>query len=178
MELHQVQELLSSINGCTFASLDAETVPSAGFRKVIENERVILFTNKTGSGYENMVRRRLKSIGRNPNSFVLGDLPFGERVPETPLIEYKGLYYLQTIQLVPGKVRTFLGSEELTMEEVEFMFKRRPSASQGLPSSDQVVVHTYRLENLTAIRLLGEEVLSEIPRPSRAKKSLSLTFRS
>lgn len=157
MELNQIKDLLSSINGCTFASLDACTEPTPGVRKVTTNERVILFTNKVQeSGYANMVRRRLEQAGKNPDDFVLSDLPWGERVPETPLIYHAGRHYLQTVLLHPGEEKCFIGKHEVSCKT---MFPNK-GTNQGLSDDSEVVVRTYKLENITAIRLLGEEVVA------------------
>lgn len=147
MKLSEVIAILSAINGCTFASMDTETMPKRGLLKVMKGERVILFTNKKSSGYENMVRRRLEQAGRDPESFKVGDLPWGERVPETPLILHKGVYYLQSVLLYPGKSEYSIGG--LTVEPSAFGLRERVNP---------VLVNAYKLESISRITLLGETI--------------------
>lgn len=157
MELNQVLGLLSEIHGCTFASLDAETKPSPGFRKTVEGENVLLFTNKNSSGYENMVRRRLKAAGLDPDSFRLGPLPWGTRLPDTPIIEHKREYYIQTICVRPGKVRAFIGLREVDPADLPWL-KGHENSGQGLPKGDQVVVKTYALRSIKTLTLKGVKI--------------------
>lgn len=169
MEYSQLSEILKSINGCTFASLDCETKPMAGVRKVTKGESVILFTNKTGSGYEKMVKRRLKEVGKNPDDFVLGDLAWGERLPDTPVIIHKGKYYLQTVTLRPGVSDYYIG--ETKVDPVYLGIKDR-GTNQGLPRGKEVLVRTYSLDSIKQIKLLGET----IP-PDGAKKKQKLKLK-
>lgn len=166
MTLEDIQHLLSQIKGCTFASLDAETKPAPGYRKQVLNEQVMLFTNQGGSAYERLVRRRLASIGRDPDSFVVGSLPFGERIPGTPVIEHYNGYcikhYLQCVILKPGEVRAWMGQTQVD-PSISAVFSRdksiRDTAShQGLPEEKAVIVRTYCLDNIMAIRLMGDTV--------------------
>jgi hypothetical protein len=154
MELFPLQNLLDKIQGCTFANLDTITEPSPGIQKVTRGERVILFTNKKVSGYENMVRRRLEEAGKNPDNFVLGDLPWGSRVPNSPLIENKGKFYLQCIRLKEGRSRFFIGDREIQNPRGLMLKKRR--TNQGLLEGEEVEVACYKLENIQKIALMDE----------------------
>lgn len=162
METQRLIELLSSIQGCTFASLSARTKDSPGLYRVVEGESVILFTNKNSSGYGDMVRRRLKQAGKDPDSFILGNLPWGVRVEGTPLIYHAGKdkYYLQTILLRPGLVRAFMGDDEVPASRLRMTHDNR---HQGLSPDNRVIVQTYAIENITHIKLLGEELPHVLP---------------
>lgn len=158
MELFPLQNLLDKIEGCTFATLDTVTVPSPGITKRTTGERVILFTNKLSSGYENMVKRRLLEAGKNPDNFVLGDLPWGTRLPNSPLIENKGKYYLQCIRLVDGQSRYFIGKREV--ENPRGLMLRSRRTNQGLSKDDEVEVCCYRLDHIERIVLMGDELVA------------------
>lgn len=160
MNILEVYDVLSRIKGCTFASLDAETEPKKGIRKVITGRSVMMFTNKKSSGYENMVRRRLQAAGKNPNLFVVGDPPWGERVPGTPLFIHNGEYYLQTILLKEGEEVYHIGSGEKAYTAKQLNLERS-SSNQGLGSAFQVTVSSFKLSNITRIRLLGEDITSD-----------------
>lgn len=161
MELFPLQNLLDKVSGCTFATLDTVTEPSPGIRKETKGERIILFTNKHSSGYENMVRRRLEEAGKNPDSFVLGDLPWGVRLPNSPLIknEATGRYYLQCIRLAEGQSRYFIGDREVSEPSGLMLRKRR--TNQGLPSGEEVEVSCYRLDRIERIALMGETLIAK-----------------
>jgi hypothetical protein len=173
MDRRVLDDLLSRIDGCTFATIDATTTLSAGLVKVVTGKRVILFTNKISSGYENMVKRRLEEAGKDPKSFHSGDLPWGTRIHNSPLIEHKGRVYLQTIDLTAGQADYFMLGDKLTPEEVEGLkLKPRHADNQGLALSSQVQVSCYLLENIDRIVLMGEQLVSEAPRRAVLKLNI------
>lgn len=170
MTLDDVLDVLTEIKGCTFATLDCETVPSPGMLKRTTNERVILFTNQRVSGYEQMVRRRLVEAGKDPDSFRLNDLQWGERVPGTPLIKHETVrettYYLQTIVLKDGEVSAFISGEEILPADLPDIFLREKDrvaagTGQGLDPERAVLVRTYKLESIKKINVLGESITAE-----------------
>lgn len=167
MDFNILQNLLDKISGCSFASIDAVCFPKPNIRLEIQGERVIMFTNKTCSGYENMVRRGLQEAGKDPDSFVLGKLPWGERVPESPLITHKGSYYLQTIVLAHGSERWFKDNIEVDVSDLKIAQRYRS------PDPDKVEVHTYKLESITRIALMGQVLVAD---ETRAIMPLSLSI--
>lgn len=170
MDLLVLKNLLMEINGCTFATIDAETVPSPGIRKVTTGKRVILFTNKKSSGYDNMVRRRLIEAGKNPDNFGLGDLPWGTRVPDSPLITHGPKTYLQVIELHPGASRFFLlDGKEVAEKDLNLRSRR---TNQGLSEEDEVLVCAYNIENITRIVLMNEQLVSDAPKRAILRISL------
>lgn len=150
MELPALYLLLDRIDGAEYATIDSTTHPRPSIRKITTGTKVILF--KGVLGYEQTVRRRLIEAGRNPDNFSLGDLPWGERVSDTPLIVHRGVYYLQTIVLDPGQSVSYLGNQQIDIED--FVPRRR--TNQGLSPEDEVVVATYRLDHIDRIALMGE----------------------
>lgn len=162
MKFGAVRDLLSGVDGCTFASIDAVTMPCRGVRRVVTGESVILFTNKGGSGYEGMVKRRLEKSGKDPESFTVGDLPWGVRLKNTPFIAHKGKAYLQTILLTPGTVKYYMGTRELSPEAaLGIIGDKSRGEGQGLKPSDRVICNTYMVENITAIHAMGKELVAD-----------------
>lgn len=157
MELEALKMILDKVRGATFATIDSTTKPSPGIRKVTTGTRVILFSNTEHSGYEAMVKRRLIEAGKNPDDFSVGDLPWGERIPNTPIIVCRGIPYLQTIVLSPGNSTGYLGNREVDLDD--FVQPRR--SNQGLPKKDEVVVSTYRLDHIDRIVLMGEVLIGD-----------------
>lgn len=167
MKIHEIYDVLKRIQGCTFASMDNITQvklkggkknPMQGrVTKHTSNNQVILFTNQNSNGYANMVRRRLEAEGKNPESFTLGSLPWGERVPNTPLIEHKGKYYIQVIFNRGGSSVYFLDDQEIQPEDIEgFDAPVISGEGQGLSDENAVVVRTFALDSIKEIRLMGE----------------------
>lgn len=158
MERFVLENLLDKINGCTFANIDAVTEPSNGIRKETTGIRVILFTNKKSSGYENMVKRRLAEAGKNPDNFSSGDLAWGEQVPNSPLIEHKGKVYLKCVLLAEGQSKYFIGDREISGNGLGL---RGRWPNQGLPPSDTVNVATFNLKSIKKITLMGETLTAD-----------------
>lgn len=155
MELSEVEDLLRKIKGGTFASLDAETYPYPSIRKVTTGERVMLFTNKGGSAYESIVKRRLQQAGKDPDNFSVSNLAWGERIPNTPLIYHRYKYYLQVIVLNPG-IETYYFASGKAVPDPDRLGIGRKRTNQGLAKEDEVIVATYKLDNIIRITLMGE----------------------
>lgn len=184
MQYQEVERLLSAIEGATFAGLDTSTVPvlkggkanpmQGKIKKLCTGSRVMLFTNKQSNAYENKVRRHLEKEGKNPESFKLGALPWGERLPNSPIIHNKGKYYIQVIFLKAGAVEyratqeiifnEFMGIGCTHYSEGDFIPKanipglddRSGSEHQGL--EDEVIVRAYALDSIIALRAFGDEL--------------------
>lgn len=161
MNLEVILKVLDRVKGCTFATIDSTTYPQKGIEKITKGERVLLFTNQNVSGYNEMVKRRLLEAGKDPRGFSLGDLPWGERLPGTPLIMHNGRYYLQTVRIDKGKSEYYLkslaGRRKIDPEAYGF---RKRRTNQGLASADQVEVSTFNLEHIDRIALMGETLVA------------------
>lgn len=164
MDIAILQNLLKSVSGCTFATLDAITHPVKGvdtIRCEMTGERVLLFATKDGkSGYELKVKRALLEAGKNADNFTVSDLPWGERIDNSPIIMHNGRYYLQTIQLSPGKSRYYIVDTEVDPRELGLR-QVYPSAKQGLPEGESVIVHTYLVDNITRIAAMNEILVAD-----------------
>jgi hypothetical protein len=169
MQLAQIEALLNTINGATFAGLDTLTeVKLKGGRanpmlgrvtKRTMGNHVMLFTNKNTNGYDAMVKRRLAAEGKNPDSFKLGALPWGTRLPNSPVIENKGKYYIQTVFLKGGKSEYLLDGQPIEKSAIVGLDdKPIESGKQGLADDNAVVVRTFALDSILEARLMGEAV--------------------
>lgn len=158
MDINLLKPHVEQIHGATFATLDALCEPTPGVSQLITGERVIIFRTNGASGYEAMVRKHLEQAGKNPDLFVVGPLPWGERVGNLPIITHNGKYYLQTIELAPGKEEFFLTDSKVPVDPKDFRIKRR-YPQPFLPPDDQVRMHTYNVENIKRITLLGKTLV-------------------
>lgn len=158
MELQPIKMLLAKLPECALATMNTTTCPSPGVRKVTKGMQVLLFSKANGdSGYEALVKQRLAEAGKDPSDFSVGDLPWGERVGNSPLIYCRGVYYLQTIVLQPGQSVGYLGNSEVNLAD----FERPQRTNQGLPREDEVIVKAFKLSNIDSIAVMGEAVTSE-----------------
>lgn len=184
MQYEEIKALLSSVEGCTFAALDTVTVPALSggkanpFKgKVAKHclgHRVMLFTNQKSNAYLNKVRRHLEREGKNPDSFELSPRRWGERIPNSPFVQHNGKHYLECVFLEAGESEyralesfTFPTGDKLqehTTQPDEIIPKdyiiglpdKSGSEHQGL--DDQVIVRTYAIESIVAIRAMGSEL--------------------
>ena len=171
MKYEDIETLLKSFQGCTFAAMDNVTnvVLKGGKKnefqgrvtKRTSNNQVMLFTNEKSNGYENMVKRRLEAEGKDPAQFTVGALPWGTRVKDSPFIENKGKHYLQVIFNKPGTSEYFLDGEPVNPSTIEGLPEKKESDEengQGLTNENAVIVRTFAIESIESIRVLGEEV--------------------
>jgi hypothetical protein len=157
MDRAVLENLLAGIDCAAFATIDATTKPDPTVTKITTGRRVILFTNKFGSGYEATVRRRLIEAGKNPNNFELRDLKWGTRVPDTPLIEHKGKTYLQCVELTEGASKYyFLGAEA---DPANLNLRERHRSDQGLSPEEEVRVCAYDIANIDHLAVLSGDTL-------------------
>jgi len=161
MDLEILKAQVEQIRGCTFANLDALCSPKPGISQRITGERVIIFRTNGASGYENMMKRHLVAAGKDPDSFKVGPLPWGERLGDLPIITNRGKFYLQTIELAPGKEDFFLTFSGVAVNPEDFGIKRR-FPQPFLPPDAQVRMHTYNIENIERITLMGETLVDPV----------------
>lgn len=150
--------LCSRIKGATFATIDSETFVKKSIRCVRKGERAILFATSGGSGYENMVQKRLAEAGFNPDSFHVGPLPWGQRIDNLPIIQHNGKSYLQFIRLSGGDVKYYIGTTDIEADPVVYGIEDSYSLKQGLPLDKQVKIRVYDINNIHRIVMMGEEI--------------------
>jgi len=168
LTINELKEILSGINGCTFAGIKAQTPvklkggkknPQQGkIYKLVENGNCMLFPNKKSNGYENMIKRRLEKEGKNPDSFKLGKRAWGKRIENTPLVEHKGKYYLEIIYMQPPKVKYLYENKPIKKDEIEGLPERKEGKQGGLSDENKVYIRTIALENIKELHLKGEVI--------------------
>jgi len=154
--------LKEDIKGCTFISMDTETIQSlTGGKKnpmkgnVIKRSKghnLALFTNNNSNGYENMVNKRLIAEGKDPETFELQPRTWGERIENTPLILHKNQYYLEVIFIKSGNVDYLYNGNEIKKNDIEgFPTPKTPSGQGGL--NKQVQIRTFKIDSITHIKM-------------------------
>jgi hypothetical protein len=155
---------VANINGASFVGLDTHTdVTLTGGKsnphqgrvtKRMTGATVMSFQNKNFSAYEAMIKRRLVVEGKAPEDFKLGERAWGVRLPNMPIVEHKGEYYLEVIFMKPGVV-----SYELDGNPVDGSFiiglKSSNAGEQG-GLEDKVIIRTFKAESISELRIDGK----------------------
>lgn len=152
----------NNVNGTTFISIDTNTEPKlrggkknpflGRVRKIMTGATVMVFQNKNVNGYDAMVKRRLEKEGKNPESFRLSPRAWGERLPNTPIVEHNGQYYLEVIFLNSGEVHYEVDGRRVDPEQIEgLMFDREEGRQGGL--NDKVIIRTFKIDSIVNITI-------------------------
>ena len=165
MKLETAQKAFAALEGGTFVGMDTATPvtlkggkknPQQGrVTKVMQGAQVMSFSNTNGSAYDKMVKRRLAAEGKDPESFKLSPRAWGERMAGTPFVEHKGEHYLEVIFLRAGTVQYQLDGQPVDIAEIQGLPDKREGEQGGL--EHKVVIRTFKLENVTALRAYGQE---------------------
>lgn len=167
MHLQEFNHLLEQLSGCTFVSIDTVTIPELrGGRKnpmkgrivkIARGHRVMLFTNKNRNAYEAKVNRHRIAEGKTPD-FKVAPLQWGRHLPNSPLIEHNGKIYMQMIFYEAGEISYELDGKPIHPSEIEGLPGGSGSGRQGLADDNAVVVRSFDIQNIRAMRAFGEEV--------------------
>lgn len=118
---------------------------------------VMVFTNKNVNGYDAMIKRRLETEGKDPQSFSLGERAWGTRVPNMPIVEHTKdgvtAYYLEVIFLKPGKVEYRLDNVVVAKADVIGLEDKEEGEQGGL--DNKVVVRAFKADSISELRVDG-----------------------
>lgn len=164
MEIINIKNLVNDINGATFIGIDTVTFPklSGGkknphkdlIKKITSGSSCEVFTNKNSNGYANMVNRRLEEEGKEP--FQLKERVWGKRIPNTPVIEHNGKYYLELIFLKAGKTTYELNDKHIDKEDIIGLNDSKEGEQGGL--DNKVIIRTVSLDSITGLRINGRNL--------------------
>jgi hypothetical protein len=156
------------VNGVKMASIDTKTQvhlkggksnPMQGkVSKLTVGSSVMLYSNTATNGYETLVKRRLEQEGKDPEEFKLGNRPWGQRVPGTPIITHNGKVYLEVIYIKPGLVTHVDDtSKELQVDQIPGYPETVISESSQGGLDKKVIIRTISMDSLINIRIDGQE---------------------
>ena len=155
---------VANINGASFVGLDTHTdVTLAGGKsnpmqgrvtKRMIGATVMSFQNKNFSAYEAMVKRRLVAENKDPEAFVLGPRAWGTRIPNMPIVEHKGEYFLEVIFMKPGTVVYYLDGNPI--DPTAIIGLKAPAAGEQGGLEDKVIIRTFKAESITELRVDGQ----------------------
>jgi len=163
--MSNLRTLLEAVNGASFISINTSTEPKlkggkknaylGRVRKVMTGANVMVFQNKNSNGYDNMVKRRLVAEGKDPASFSLSPRAWGTRLPNTPIVENKGQYYLEVIFLNSGEVHYEVDGIVTDPATITGLDVDHTEAAQG-GLNDKVIIRTFKIDSLTSITINKE----------------------
>lgn len=167
MKFHTAMKAFVGVSGASFVGLDTETlVPLTGGRKNPMQNRILkrmcganvmVFQNKRINGYNSMVSRRLLKEGI-VEEFKLSPRKWGKRIEDTPFVEHakdgEVKHYLEVIFLNPGTSEYFLDGEPIDKKDIVGLSEHKESEQGGL--ENKVIVRTFSLDNLKAVRIDGK----------------------
>jgi hypothetical protein len=155
---------VANINGASFVGLDTHTdVTLTGGKQNPHQGRVtkrmigatvMSFQNKNFSAYEAMIKRRLVVEGKQPEDFQLGERAWGVRLPNMPIVEHKGEYYLEVIFMQPGKVEYLLDGAVVPASFIIGLKDTTAGKQGGL--EDKVIIRTFKADSITELRIDGQ----------------------
>lgn len=165
-----LRPIFETVTGNSIIAIDSTTEPTlkggkanpfkGRVKKIMRGANVMVFTNKKSNGYENMVRRRLEKEGKIPETFVLGDRPWGTRLADLPIVEHNGAQYLEVIFLRAGQVHYEVDGVPTSPETITGLDLdppvTNPEAQGGL--DNMVIIRTFKAESLTRIVIDGNVI--------------------
>lgn len=167
MNFNTASDALKDLKGGTFVGMDTLTTvklkggkknPMQGrVTKQMLGAQVMCFSNTNTNAYEAMVKRRLESEGKAASDFVLGERAWGTRMPGTAFVEHNGKHYLEAIFMRAGAVQYMLDGQPIAVSEIEGMDEPDVNQNGQGGLENRVVIRTFTLENITALRCNGKE---------------------
>lgn len=172
MNYDDLKVAISDIKGSTFVGIDTETVVKlkggkknemqGRVTKVTEGANTMIFSEMAGSGYENMVKRRMVKEGKDPETFTVKPRAWGTRVEKSPFIEHKGKHYIECIFMASGKSHYLLDGVPIDAEEIEGLPEKRVETEESQGGvEDKVIIRTFALDSIKKIRINGTEIIND-----------------
>jgi len=162
------------VNGNTIISMDTCTTPTLTggkknpmkdlVRKITLASTSQIFQNQKTSSYASKVKRNMAKEGKNPDDFQVKPRVWGERVPNTPIIEHTnkaGVYteYLETLGIKAGKVSYQLEGKDIAKDDVEGL-KINTYGTQG-GQEKIVIINNFKFASILSFRLDKQSYLVE-----------------
>ena len=179
---HNIAQIIADSNkGVNFVGIDTltlvkvnKTMPnddwsaSNGLPKKLPNPHFESISKLTmgssvmfGASYENMVKKKLVTEGKDPLDFVAGSLPWGTRIGDSILIEHKGQVYVQMIFKSSGDTTFRNGASVIDKNDIIGMPKSKPSAESQGELTDKVTIRTVKLDSIVKLRMNKQEYVGE-----------------
>lgn len=177
---------LNGFKGTTFAGITTLTnVKMMGGKKNLFQGRVQKLVKSgitlfdSAKGYENRVNKQLVQEGKEPN-FCVGDLAWGERVGDSPIITHNDKFYLQSVFLnKPSEVIYILDGEMVVDKEVLNFIKSTEISSNGGNQgglAEKVNVRTFSFDSVLILKMNGIEYrFEQLEKVSKETRKLAIS---
>jgi len=154
----KMSDLLKQTRGATPVSLIVETEPELVKPKtnpLAGRLRKRSYINgMIGWHYANSVNRQLAREEKDAE-FEAVPRKWGQRLPNSPLVEHNGKLYLETKVEKVYDTKYILDDKEVTKEEIaEYLRGKTESSRQG--TEKQIILRDYALDNIKEIRIKGK----------------------
>lgn len=169
MKVSTVENFANAIhNGTTFASIDTLTnVKLTGGKKNEFQGRVQKRMTgarvEIGASYERKVQTQLVNEDKNPFDFELQERKWGTRpVANVPIIAHElkdgtVKHYLEVIFQKGGEVEYLVDGVPVDPSTIPGMPESRGESTQGgLSDENKVIIRTFDIASITAIRAAGQ----------------------
>ena len=110
------------------------------------------FSNSKGSAYEAMVKRRLAAEGKDADNFEVGPRAWGQRETGTPFVMHDGKAYLEVVFLRAGRTHYELDGVVVSKDDIQGLPAPREDAEGQGGLENKVVIRTFALDSITALR--------------------------
>ena len=157
---------VSGINGASFVGFDTFTEVSlkggkanemqGKIQKITLASNVIVFSNKNVNGYEEMLKRRLISEGKNVENFHVKPRKWGCRLENAPIVENKGCYYFEVIFLHCGEDFYLYNGNPIDKKDIIGLDLEKEERKQNFLNSDLIVFRDYKITSIKRITINKE----------------------
>ena len=157
-----LQSIITQVNGSAFISITTKTTPKLkggkanpfqnNVTKITEKANVMIFSNKNGSAYSNMVKRRMVAEGKDPETFTVSPRTWGTRIENTPFVEHKGELYIEVIYMNSGTTKFMYNGQEIDRDSITGLDSEDSQTSQG-GIENKVIIRTIKVENVKEITI-------------------------
>lgn len=159
-----VEFLLNAPSRASFVTFRSRTTPR--MRKTVNPywdadnrewniEKVSVVNGIINFIYANSVENQREREGLDLEEFEPQPRMWGERIPDTPLVEHKGNYYLEVkVENVLETVYVDSGGNVVDREEIEeFLYSSSQPSTQK--TEKEIILRDYKIQNLEQINMYG-----------------------
>lgn len=166
MKYETLKEIMDTVKGTKFASIDTETEvklkggksnPFQGRVTKHTSNNMIIVTNTPENVYANMVKKRLVEEGKDFKEFELKPRKWGVREGDTSIIDHNGKKYLEAIFVRGGDSVYYVDGKETDPDTIEGLEKRAMSEESQGGLEEKVVIRTFSADSILNIRINHKE---------------------
>ncbi len=160
-----LQVKLSQVRTATFVTITSLTDPTMNkggnpfYGRLKKKSTANVQINFNYANAVNKVRDK-ETTELEVETFVPHARKWGERIQGTPLVQHKGQIYVEARFInSPSKTEFFCDGNLIDKTEVAQYLKEPNSNAehQGIQEENEVIVRDFKLSNIVAIKMMGEE---------------------